>query len=157
MESNSGEVQIAYRIAGGKWQHRFIAGYRARNRLTETGGSDLRNFGQVIYGQPNPQPEETFTFRQVNAGRVKQSALMLGYVGKLEGLGSINLGVQKARYRGSFRDGPTGRITASRDDPWLYNAVLAVNLTRTISLYAGTEKGLEDSGAAPENRICRLE
>ena len=157
LHSTSGEAQAAYRIVGGGWQHRFIAGYRARNRYTESGGSQLFGFGQVVYGARDPETKPDFEFSPVNAGKVRQSAFTLGYLGKLQGVGVVNLGVQKARYRATFRDGRTGLVTISRDDPWLYNATLEIDLTSSISIYGGTEKGLEDSGAAPENAANRNE
>jgi iron complex outermembrane receptor protein len=80
---------------------------------------------------------------------------MLGYTGRLQGVGMVNLGIQKARYRGISRDGRTGIVTSSSDDPWLYNASIGLDLTKSISIYAGTEKGLEDSGTAPENAVNR--
>lgn len=155
IHSTSGEAQVAYRIVAGQWQHRFIAGYRGRNRYTESGGSHIAGFGQVVYGEHDPEPKPDFVFSRVNAGRVKQSAMTFGYLGKLQGVGVINLGVQKARYRATFRDGRTGLLTTSRDDPWLYNATLGIDLTRSVSIYGGTERGLEDSGAAPENAANR--
>ena len=157
LQSTSGEVQLAWRFATGRWQHRVIAGYRGRDRLTESGGSDRRDFGVIAFGAENPRPEQPYVFTDPNAGRVRQTALTLGYLGRLDGLGSINLGLQKARYRGSFRDGISGRTSLSRADPWLYNAVVTVDLDRSFSLYAGAESGLEDSGAAPENASNRNE
>ncbi len=158
IHTTSGEAQLAWRIASGRWQHRFIAGFRARNRYTESGGSVTVTSPRVFaYGAFDPILEQSFSHGPVNEGRVKQSAVLLGYTGKLEGLGTINLGVQKARYRGTFGDGRTGIVTTSRDDPWLYNATLGLELGPAISLYIGTEKGLEDSGAAPENAVNRAE
>jgi iron complex outermembrane receptor protein len=157
VDSTSGEVQLAWRLGSGGWQHRFIAGYRTRNRLTETGGSARPDYpGEVLYGDPDPRLQQPFAYNPVNSGRVKQSALMFGYVVRRDGLGSINLGIQKARYRGVARKGD-GAITRERDDPWLYNAIVVANLTATISVYAGTEKGLEDNGTAPENAENRNE
>ena len=112
---------------------------------------------QFAYGEFDPIPEQSFGHGPVNAGRVRQSAIMLGYTGKLDGFGTINLGVQKARYRGTFRDGRSGIVTSSRDDPWLYNATVGLELSPAISLYFGSEKGLEDSGAAPETAVNRAE
>ena len=157
IRSTSGEAQLFYNFRTGRWQHRLIAGYRARNRLTQTGGSDLRDFGTVTYGEPDPEPQPQFAFATPNAGRVRQSSWMLGYTGTVADLASINLGVQKARYRATFADGSSGRISDSRDDPWLYNAALTVHATPSLSLYAGTQRGLEDSGAAPENAANRNE
>jgi iron complex outermembrane receptor protein len=88
---------------------------------------------------------------------VKQSSWLLGYTGRLEGVGTVNLGLQRARFRGTSRDGRTGVVTNSRDDLWLYNATLGIDLTPSLSLYVATQKGLEDSGTAPENAANRNE
>ncbi len=153
IHSDSGEAQVALRLGGGGWDHRIIAGYRFRDRLTQSGGSDARNFGPVIYGELDPEPEPVFSFAPVNAGRVKQSAAMLGYLGSLKGVASINLGIQKASYHATFRDGRSGAETGERDNPWLYNATVTVDFTPSLSAYAGSERGLEDSGAAPPNAV----
>ena len=156
VHSTSGEAQLAWRFTSGKWQHRLIAGYRLRDRYTETGGSALLASPNVItYGAADPLAEPAFAFGPVNASEVKQSSILLGYTGKLPGVGSINLGLQKARYRGTSRDGQTGLVTATRDDPWLYNASLGLDLTPSLSLYIASEKGLEDSGTAPESAANR--
>ena len=106
---------------------------------------------------PNPHAEPTFAFGAPNDGRVRQHAFMLGYLGKIEGLGMINLGLQKALYRGSSRDGRSGIVTQSSDDPWLYNASLGIDLSPSVSIFAATQKGLEDSGTAPESAVNRNE
>ena len=152
VHSTSGEVQLACRFSTGKWQHRLIAGYRARDRYTESGGSSYSDFGTYTFGDLSPvTTAPNYNFTPVNAGRVKQSSLLLGYTGKVDSLGTINLGLQKARYRATARNGRTGALTQSRDDPWLYNASFGFDLTPYLSFYVGTEKGLEDSGTAPEN------
>ena len=63
IHSTSGEAQLALRLGSGRWQHRIIAGFRARDRLTQTGGSDVRAYpGTVPYGQPDPRPQPVFAF-----------------------------------------------------------------------------------------------
>ncbi len=151
VHSTSGEAQLAWRFASGRVKHRLIAGYRARDRITKSGGTDVKDFGLLRFGDVVPVPEPGFSFGPNNEGRLKQSSWLLGYTGRIEGVGLINLGLQKARYRAASRDGATGIVTRSRDDPWLYNATLGIQITPSLSLYAGTEKGLEDSGSAPEN------
>lgn len=155
--STSGEIQFAWRLGGERWAHRFITGYRARNRLTETGGSDVRDFGDVTYGQPERELKPTFTFSRPNKGRVKQSAWQIGYIGKLAGAGTINLGAQKSRYRAVSKDGRTGIVTETRDNGWLYNARLGIDFTPAWSVYVATQRGLEDSGVAPESAANRNE
>lgn len=159
VHSASGEAQLALRFGQGRWQHRLIAGYRARNRYTESGGSDFTHsdFGQVIYGQLDPEPEPDFQFGPVNAGRVQQSSILLGYIGKLEKVGLLNLGLQRTSYRATFRDGRSGIVGISRDNLWLYSATLGLDLTPRLSFYAGTQKGLEDSGTAPDSAVNRTE
>jgi len=154
VHSTSGEGLFALRFASGRVQHRVFAGFRARNRYTESGGSDvLFSPRQPIYGEFDSIPERPLVFSPVNVGRVKQSAILLGYTGRIDGVGSINLGLQKARYRATNRDGRTGLVSTSRDDPWLYNVSLGISLSRSLSLYLGTQKGLEDSGIAPNNAV----
>ena len=159
--STSGEAQLAWRFTTGKVQHRLIAGYRARHRVTQTGGSVRVNSpatesGQLArYGDPDPIPERDFAFSNVNQGVVRQSSLMLGYSARLDRTVSLELGLQKARYRATFFDAVSGTTTSSRDDPWLYDATLRLGLTPQLSLYIGTQKGLEDSGVAPENAANR--
>ena len=109
----------------------------------------------MIFGTPDPELEPAFVYTTPNRGQLRQSSFMLGYLGRIDGLGLINLGVHKARYRARSRDGRTGLISAERDDPWLYNATLAIDATASVSLYLGTERGLEDSGTAPENAANR--
>ena len=156
VHSTSGEAQLAWRFASGNWQHRLIAGYRMRDRYTETGGSALLTSPDTVaYGSSDPLVQPAFAYGPVNANEVKQSSMMLGYTAKLPGVLSINLGLQKARYRGTSRDGRTSVITATRDDPWLYNASLGFDLTPHLSLYIGSQKGLEDSGTAPESAANR--
>lgn len=155
--ATSGEVQLAWRIGEGRVQHRLIAGYRARERHTETGGSDLRNYGLVTYGERDERAEPVFSFGAVNDGRLRQSAFLLGYLGKIDGVAGINLGLQKARYRATFRDGRTGVLSRTEDDAWLYNATVRIDVAPGLSAFVATSRGLEDSGSAPENAANRNE
>jgi len=158
IHSYSGEGQVALSLGDDHLRHRIFAGYRTRNRLTETGGSDFVNVGQTVYGQIHRIDEPaSFDFSAVNAGRVRQSSWMLGYVAQLQGVGHLNIGIQKARYRARSLDGSTGLIDRSRADPWLYNATLMIEATPTLSVYVASQRGLEDSGLAPENAANRGE
>lgn len=163
VNSTSGEALFAWKLGNGKLQHRLFAGYRARNRYTETGGSIRSAAVPVVLGEMDsqtaflPTPPDDL----VNRGRIRQSAWMLGYSGRLEGVGNINLGVQKARYRALLRQAPPANSTlppvvfAEADSPWLYNASLRIDASQHLSFYLGSERGLEDSGLAPENATNR--
>ena len=155
VHSTSGEAMLALRLGKGRTTHRLLAGFRGRNRYTETGGSDIRSFGLVRLGDYVAREEPDFAFGPVNSGRVKQASWMAGYSGRVDGLGSINLGVQKTRYRAANRDARTGAVSREKADPWLYNASLRADLSREVSVYIATQRGLEDSGVAPENASNR--
>jgi len=157
VRSNSGEGLFVLRFGGHGMDHRLFAGYRARDRVTETGGSQFFDFGLVPYGNRDRHPEPEFSFTADNRGRVRQSSWMAAYVGSIDGVGQVNLGVQKARYRASIRNGRTGEIDRARSDPWLYNAAIKVELSPSFSAYLATQRGLEDSGIAPGNAANRDE
>lgn len=153
----SGEAQLAWNLQGGKWRHRLIAGFRMRDRRTESGGSDIEACGTPILGEPDTfagcltRPD--FSFTQPNQGTVRQSAVMLGYLGELPEVARVNLGLQRADFRARFRG--SGPSSETREKRWLYNASLGINLTRDLVLFGGTQRGLEDSGAAPETATNR--
>jgi iron complex outermembrane recepter protein len=159
--SHSGEGLLAFTFGKGRVKHRFFAGFRNRNRLTETGGSDPIDVGamtpgQTYYGETDRIDEPArFNFRPINVGRVRQSSWMAGYSGQLQGLGHLNIGIQKARYRATSFIGATGVTNRSRANPWLYNATLMIEITPGFSAYVATQRGLEDSGLAPENAANR--
>lgn len=157
IRSTSGEALFVWRFGGKDRNHRIFAGYRARDRLTETGGYRYIDFGLTSYGELDPQPEPDLSFGPVNRGRVRQSSWMAAYVGSpLKGT-HLNVGLQKASYRGSIREGQTDLVGRTDADPWLYNAALLVEVTPSISAYVATQKGLEDSGIAPGNASNRDE
>lgn len=157
VRSTSGEGQLAWRFSSGAWQHRLIAGYRARDRRTESGGSAVRNYPTTTLYIPSPQPAEAFSYGMVNEGRVRQSSFMIGYIGRQAGVAVINLGLQRARYRADSFDAARDVTTTQRDSTWLYNATLGVDLNPKLSVYVATQRGLEDSGAAPESAANRNE
>jgi iron complex outermembrane receptor protein len=157
IHSKSGEGVFVLHYRNERTQHRFYAGFRARDRLTETDGTDFIDLGTAIHGQYDTIAKPEFEFTEVNSGRIRQSAFLLGYVGFLKNVGSLNIGVQKARYRATLEHGDTGDIDRVSADPWLYNAALRLNVAKGLTAYAASQRGLEDSGLAPENSINRNE
>lgn len=153
--STSGEAQVAWSDDGGAFRHRVIFAVRGRDKLAESGGSDVRDLGPVMLGAYDPEPEPGFAFRPVDESRVRQVTAGLGYIGAVEGWGSVNIGVQKTDYEASFER--AGVKTTNADSPWLYNATVVANPTAWLSLYGGYVRGLEESGVAPENAANRNE
>jgi iron complex outermembrane receptor protein len=149
----SGEAQFGYRVEQGRWHHRLIVGYRLRSRSTEFGGSDFFDFGDAILGVPDPdaQVEPSFDFSSVSRSKVRQQSLMAGYIGKLDGVGLVNIGVQRANFRA--RTITSDGTSQSATKEWLYNASLGIEITPNMMIYAGTQRGLEDIGSAPQTAI----
>ena len=153
--SYSGEAQLAWRHEAGPLRQRVIFNLRGRNRAAETGGSDRRDLGPVLLGDKDPEVQPTFVFRDTDQSRVRQFTGGIGYVARYDTMGQLNLGLQKTRYRASFeRLGIETRVT---DQPWLYNATLVVTPSDRWMLFAGTVRGLEESGVAPESALNRNE
>lgn len=157
IHSTSGEALLAWRVGGGRIDSRVFAGFRGRNRLTETGGSGVADLAPFTGWDVRQVARPAFTYGPVNAGRVKQQSWMAGYVGKLSGVGSVNLGLQRARYVGTFRPGGPGAASRGETQAWLYNATVNIHVARKLSVYLGSERGLEDSGVAPESAANRNE
>ncbi len=156
IHSTSGEFLVGLRLGGGRFRHRLFAGYRMRDRVTDTGGSaDPVAIDPVDYGEIVRIPKPDFTFGEPDRGIVRQSSVMAGYIAHFADRLHINLGLQKGRYRGISIDGETDERRISRADPWLYNATVMAELGRGLSVYAATQRGLEDSGIAPENAANR--
>ena len=153
--SVSGEAQLAWNRDQGRLRHRVLFMVRGRNRLTETGGSDAQDLGPVVLGEFDHDPEKAFRFGPVDKGRIKQLTFGVGYVGALKGVGQVNLGLQKTDYRQSFRH--LGGLAETEAKPLLYNAALTLTPRPWLSVYATYVRGLEESGAAPENAANRNE
>jgi iron complex outermembrane recepter protein len=86
---------------------------------------------------------------------VRQTSLMAGYIGRLEGVGLVNLGLQRASFRG--RTVTAAETTATEARHWLYNVSLGIDIAPDLMAYIGTQRGLEDNGVAPQNATNRDE
>jgi iron complex outermembrane receptor protein len=153
--SYSGEAQLIWRQDGEKLRHRVVFNLRGRDKSAESGGSDRRDLGAVRLGDKDPEARPTFVFGDTDESSVRQLTAGVGYVGRYAGLGQLNLGLQKTNYRAGFeRAGVETRVT---NQPWLYNATVVVSPSDRWMLFAGTVRGLEESGVAPENALNRNE
>ena len=153
--SYSGEVQLTWHEEAGRLSQRVILNLRGRNRTGETGGSERRDLGAVRLGDLDPEAEPTFSFGAVDESRIRQITAGIGYVARFEKLAQLNVGLQKTSYRASFQR--LGVNTATTDEPWLYNATLVVSPSPRWLIYGGLNRGLEESGVAPENAANRNE
>lgn len=153
--SNSWEGLFSYRFGDKRLSHTLFAGARGRFRHIESGGSAFFDYGVTEFGLKDPQPKPQFHFGLTNLGKLRQVAYSVGYMGKWDGVGQINLGLNKTDYDASFTNALG--TSHSRANPWLYNASLLVKPARWLSVYVGAMTGLEDNGSAPENAANRGE
>lgn len=155
--STAGEARISRRLEEGERRHEFHLSAKGRRGSNEFGGEAVVDFGPVRVGEIPPRfAEPDVSFGPETEDDVRQDTLGLAYHGRWAGVGELSAGLQKTRYRKTISP-PAGADIVSRDDPWLWNATLAVNLARGLAAYAGYTTGLEDSPVAPEIAVNRSE
>jgi iron complex outermembrane receptor protein len=153
--SNSGELRLTHSIPDGPRLHVVHLSLRERDARREFGGSDFIDFGPGRIGEKVPDPEPAgFQFDQISHDHVRQTTIGVAYDGRWKDVGEISFGISKARFRKetSIPDVP---VAVTRSTPLLYNATAAAQVTKSVAIYAGYAKGLEESGTAPPNAANR--
>jgi iron complex outermembrane receptor protein len=155
--STSGEVRATWQQQAGAFRHAVHFSARGRAADRTYGGSVLQPLGRTnLYEDATDLPEPVFSFGPQSQDEVRQTTLGVAYSGAWAGRGELRLGLQKADYQKTVL-APGRPAVVSTDEPWLYDAALAVQLTDRLSAYAGYTVGLEESPVAPENAINRNE
>jgi iron complex outermembrane receptor protein len=155
--SAAGEIRVTRRIDEGPRRHEFHLSARGRQAKGEFGGEAVVDFGPVVVGEITPDfAEPEVTFGPETRDKVRETTFGIAYHGRWAGVGELSLGLLKTRYRKTVSP-PGAAAIVTRDDPWLWNGTLAVNLARGLVAYAGYTKGLEDSFIAPEIAVNRSE
>lgn len=152
--STSGELKASRSIVEGPRQHSFHASVRAREVTRRYGGSDIIDLGQSYIDRKDYRPMPAENFGAQTRDRVKQTTFGLGYELRWRNLGELSVGLQKTDYSKLVRD-PAISFPETKDSPWLYSATAAANLTKSLALYAGYTRGLEESEVAPDNAVNR--
>tara|TARA_R110000868_G_scaffold216276_4_gene466387 strand:- start:2444 stop:4369 length:1926 start_codon:yes stop_codon:yes gene_type:complete len=155
-DSTSGEVRVSRLFNEGARQHTFHISVKGRDVLRRFGGSDRVSFGAAQIGVYNPLPEPTYNLSPRSRDDVFQVTPGISYVGRWHNVGEFSIGVQKSFYNRKVNQTGTPEAKA-KSRPWLYNATLAVNVTKSAALYASYTRGLEESGIAPDNAVNRGE
>lgn len=153
--STSGELRVSHSIPDGERLHVVHLSLRSRDARGEFGGSQEFDLGPTsIYEEEDAPRPASFTFGPISRERVRQDLLGLAYSGRWRNVGELGFGLSKARYRKTTQLPGEAPIVA-RDDPWLYNVNAALQVAKSVSLYAGYARGLEESGTAPPNAANR--
>jgi len=154
-QSNSGELRLTHSIPDGPRLHVIHLSVRRRDAKREFGGSDFVDFGPGRIGEDVTAPRpDTFHFTEESRDRVQQTTVGLAYDGRWKNVGEISFGISKAHFR-KETDVPGDPAAITRSSPLLYNATAAANLTKSLIVYAGYARGLEESGVAPDNAANR--
>jgi iron complex outermembrane receptor protein len=156
LASNSGEVRLTHSIPDGPRLHVVHLSVRERDARREFGGSEFIDFGPGKIGErvTAPEPAE-FHFDPLSHDLVRQTTIGLAYDGRWKNVGELSFGISQARFhKETAVPGVPDAVT--RSTPLLYNATAAGNLGKSITIYAGYARGLEESGTAPPNAANRL-
>ena len=155
-DATSGEIEASRIIHDGPRQHRLIVAAWARDHRRAYGATASADLPPGPIDAPAFVAKPDFSFAQATHDRVRQLTLGLTYQGSWKGIGEIDFGLEKSRYRKTVTT-PAGALPTSRDAPWLLNASAALTLTSSLSLYAGMSRGLEESDVAPSIAVNRSE
>lgn len=153
--SNSGEIRLTHSIPDGPRLHVIHLSVRRRDVRREYGGSDFLDLGPGSVGVDVDAPEPaSFNFSEISHDRVKQTTAGIAYDGRWKNVGEISFGISRANYHKDTVI-PGIPVAESRSRPWLYNGTLAANVGKSIVVYAGYARGLEESGTAPPSAANR--
>lgn len=155
--SLSGEARLSRTIADGPRVHKIVFNMRGRDALRRFDGSDEINLGRRSIFEQIRDPEPLnfeFDFQQRDV--VRQWFSGLTYLGRWEGIGEIDVGIQYTDFskRIGFVNEAPNEIDVQRV---LYNVNAAFEITPRLALYGGYITGLEESGIAPGNAANRNE
>jgi iron complex outermembrane receptor protein len=155
--SVSGEARLSRTISEGPRLHLIHISARRRDAKREFGGSEFIDFGPGRIGEKVHAVEpEQFNFGELSRDHVTQTTIGIAYDGRWRNVGELSFGLSHADFRKvTSIPGAPPAITKAR--PWLYNATAAINFVRSLTVYAGYARGLEESGTAPPNAANRGE
>lgn len=152
--STSGEVRLARSFDEGPRRHTLTAAVRGRDSARSYGGDQIFDLGPIVIGEADPVPQPVFSFGAKSRDTIRQGTAGLSYGVNWARVGEVSVGVQKTDYRRTSAE-PTRVRPTSTDSPWLINATAAASLSRSIVVYAGFTRGLEESPSAPDNAVNR--
>jgi iron complex outermembrane recepter protein len=149
--STSGELRISRQFSTGKRHHALYYSLRGRDQQRRYGGSDVHDLGVARIGERVTLPEPQFEFGPQTQDEVQQWTHALAYRGRWSQLLELTFGLQQTRYEKAVSTPGDSVPQLGKDDPWLYNAGVALYASERLAGYASYSTGLEEGGVAPEN------
>ncbi len=148
--STSGEVRVQRSLIEGPRRHTLTLSARAREQKRRFGGADVIALGADQIGVPDFVPKPSFNFGPQTRDTVQQKTAGISYQGQWKGVGELSFGVQKTDYEKSTL-APSGALPTSQGKPLLFNGTAALYLSKSVVIYGGYTRGLEESSTAPNN------
>lgn len=156
--SLSGEARLVKQWHHGTTDHRLVVSLRGRARDRRFGGSQAIDLGPSTILAPDIRPEPAFAIGAKSLDRVRQLTWGASYSLVNSGHYGFDASFSKTRYTKAidFAD-PLLADPETEDSPVMWNVAGTVNLTRSLSLYAGVSHGMEEALVAPEIASNRSE
>lgn len=154
--ATSGEIELTRGFAEGPRRHRLTLAVWGRDQQRRYGATDTVAIGAGSIRVADFVPRPDFDFGPQTRDHVRQGTIGLTYQGDWSDLFTLDLGIQKTDYEKRVA-APGEHAVVSRDQPWLFNAAAAVNVSKSVSLYASISRGLEESDVAPMVAVNRNE
>jgi len=152
----SGEARITQSILDGPRLHNVHFSVRDRDSHRAFGGTDITSFGLGEVGDRVTADFQPEIFSNQTRLRTKQLTYGIAYDGRWKDVGELSFGISRADYRKKTTL-PDATVIDARANPWLYNATLAVVVSKAVDVYAGYSKGFEESGTPPPSAANRNE
>ena len=149
----SGEARLSWTADGTSFDHAVHLSLRGRDKKLEGGGSSTVVLGPGRIGEYIPRAKPDFNFTEPTINSVRQWIAGLAYIGRWEGVGELNVGLQKTGYRSTIER--NGHSATTRSNPWLYNAMVAATPAKWLAIYGGYSRGIEETAAPPQSAVNR--
>lgn len=152
-ESWAASLGASWRPLAGHRLYAELRGRQTRNRFAPGVSVDLGAFDLEQGIAPSLAPDLPRLERTLDA--IDQYSGGLGYEATMGRL-RVKGGIQKTWHRREI-DAPARPLESETQRPWLYDASIAFALAPDWTLFASATRGLEESGAAPDNAANRNE
>ncbi|MDQ2877596.1 MAG: TonB-dependent receptor [Pseudomonadota bacterium] len=155
-KATSGEIELSRTFSEGPRKHALHLAVWGRDQNRRYGASATATLTPGSIDRSDFTAPPTYVFGDQTHDQVRQLTYGIAYEGSWDRIGVVNLGLERSNYRKAVVT-PTVALPVSRDQPWLFNASIAVRLTRAVTAYAGLSHGLEESDVAPNIAVNRDE
>lgn len=147
----TGEALLKARVEAGAAQHEF--GVAARGRVSRVLTENLPpiRLGRFPIDAPRfgLPPAFPSSLGPLNSD-VDQGIGSINYSGDYAGRLEVRAGLHRVRYIKRVRQ-PSGIATRRAENSWVYNASVVFAVGRSLTVFANTVKGVEESGTSPQN------